>query len=101
MRDAIDFSKVERITPREDSWNKVCKKLDNQFRLISALPLVASLILMGSALIFVFFGNTTEMPINSVTDQELVSWYGNLGEGETDEFETLDQATTISYLIKE
>ena len=28
MRDSIDFSKMERITPREDSWDKVCARLD-------------------------------------------------------------------------
>ena len=28
MPNKIDFSKLERLTPREDSWAKVCARLD-------------------------------------------------------------------------
>lgn len=28
MSDKIDFSKLERLTPRDDSWAKVCARLD-------------------------------------------------------------------------
>ena len=28
MSNKIDFSKMERFTPRADSWDKVCARLD-------------------------------------------------------------------------
>ena len=66
MPNKIDFSKLERLTPREDSWAKVCARLDAETatraatstahakgKIIaikswySAIPLAASLVLVA------------------------------------------------------
>ena len=36
MPNKIDFSKMERLTPRADSWAKVCARLDAEARLRQA-----------------------------------------------------------------
>lgn len=114
----LDFSGLTTLTPREDSWNKVCARLDAEagsvirrshknsiipFRLLSAVPLAASLVLVGISVMLTVFGKENNSPIsmNTATSTELASWYGNLGSDEFDEFETLDNSITISYLMKE
>lgn len=111
--DKLDFSKLEGLTPRADSWDKVCARLDAEqaapkksniisFRAIySAIPLAASFALVGLSVMLSAFHTVDDQTIsmdNEVTG-EIVSWYDNLGEA--DDYELLDNSTTISYLMKE
>ena len=116
MRDSIDFSKVERIAPRADSWDKVCKRLDIaekakvlRFRIYSAIPLAASFALVALSLLLSSVDSIETTAISSQqiastqqeSSTELYSWYGKLGETESDELETLDNSQTLTYLLKE
>ena len=56
MSTKIDFSKMERLTPRADSWDKVCARLDAEKakgKIVSikswysAIPLAASFVLVS------------------------------------------------------
>lgn len=109
----LDFSGLEELTPRSDSWDKVCARLDAEaasvkksniisFRAIySAIPLAASFALVGLSVMLSAFHTVDDQTIsmdNEVTG-EIVSWYDNLGEA--DDYELLDNSTTISYLMKE
>ena len=111
--DKLDFSGLNTLTPREDSWSKICERLDNQtadkgknvipFRMLSAIPLAASLVLVGISVMLTAIGKDEIrcVSMNAVTSAELSEWYGNLGQNTSDEFETLDKSITISYLMKE
>ena len=124
MRDSIDFSKMERITPREDSWDKVCARLDKaekertlKFSFFSAIPIAASFLLVGFSLFLrsIDANETAPAVKNQVAASDMVSadvaasqadsavnlsnWYSNLGQGVSDQ-ETLDELQFISYLLK-
>ncbi len=124
MRDSIDFSKMERITPREDSWDKVCARLDKaektrslRFSFFSALPIAASFVLVGFSLFLRSIDAQETAPAvkNQVAASDMASadvaasqadsavilsnWYSNLGQGVSDQ-ETLDELQFISYLLK-
>jgi len=125
MRDSIDFSKMERITPREDSWDKVCARLDKaekectlKFSFFSAIPIAASFLLVGFSLFLRSMDSqetapvvknqvatsgmaTTDVAATSQSDStaNLTRWYGNLGQS-GDDLETLDESMAISYLLK-
>ena len=43
MPNKIDFSKLERLTPREDSWAKVCARLDAEALNVPAKGKILSL----------------------------------------------------------
>ena len=123
MSNKIDFSKLERLTPREDSWAKVCARLDAEAcatpakgKIISmkawysAIPLAASFILVSLTALLPSFTSDIEpaetieteyVSINSSAPSEVLSWYSNLGNSTSDEFETLEETIGISYLIKE
>lgn len=122
MSDKIDFSKLERLTPREDSWAKVCARLDAESantpakgKIIdikswySAIPIAASLVLVSlTALLPAITDGMEDQPIttetisiNSSTPDEVSSWYSSLGNSTSDEFETLEETVGFSYLIKE
>jgi len=111
MRDQIDFSRLERIKPREDSWDKVCARLDSSkqkkfIKFIQArtmYALAASLIVVSFIAVFTAFNhmNSETLLIENAASDELVSWYGNLGETNDDELENLDTHTSISYLLQE
>ena len=122
MADKIDFSKLERLTPREDSWAKVCARLDAESantpakgKIIdikswySAIPIAASLVLVSLTALLPAITDcmedqpiTTEtISINSSTPDEVSSWYSSLGNSTSDEFETLEETVGFSYLIKE
>jgi len=111
MRDQIDFSKLERIKPRKDSWEKVCARLDsskqNKFiRLIRArtmYTLAASLLIVSFIAVFTVFNrmDSETLLIKNAASDELVSWYSDLGETSDDELENLDTYTSISYLLQE
>lgn len=112
MHNAIDFSKLERITPRTDSWDKVCARLDQQnglfnrflrFPIYSAIPLAASFLLVGLSVFMTAFNHTDSsiVPMQSTTSSEISAWYGSLGSETSDDLETLDESETISYLLKE
>ncbi|MBO4713218.1 MAG: hypothetical protein J5615_04930 [Fibrobacter sp.] len=123
MADKIDFSKLERLTPREDSWAKVCARLDAESsaaptkgKIISikswysAIPIAASIALVALTAILPEFTdniNNEEIQSNeyvSISDSapsEVLSWYSNLGNSASDEFETLEETVGFSYLIKE
>ena len=124
MRDSIDFSKMERITPREDSWDKVCARLDKaekertlKFSFFSTIPIAASFLLVGFSLFLRSIDAKETAPAvkNQVAASDVVSadvaasqadsavilsnWYSNLGQGVSDQ-ETLDELQFISYLLK-
>lgn len=124
MRDSIDFSKMERITPREDSWDKVCARLDKaekertlKFSFFSTIPIAASFLLVGFSLFLRSIDAQETAPAvknqvaasdmatadvaASQTDSAVIlsNWYSNLGQGVSDQ-ETLDELQFISYLLK-
>lgn len=124
MRDSIDFSKMERITPREDSWDKVCARLDKaekertlKFSFFSAIPIAASFLLVGFSLFLRSMDANETAPAvkNQVAASDMASadvaasqadsavnlsrWYGNLGQSDAD-LESLDEFQFISYLLK-
>ena len=114
MRDSIDFSKMERITPREDSWDKVCARLDKaekertlKFSFFSTIPIAASFLLVGFSLFLRSIDAQETAPAvkNQVAASQadsavnLSNWYSNLGQGVSDQ-ETLDELQFISYLLK-
>ena len=122
MANKIDFSKLERLTPREDSWAKVCARLDAESantpakgKIIdikswySAIPIAASLVLVSlTALLPAITDDVEGQPIttetisiNSSTPDEVSSWYSSLGNSTSDEFETLEETVGFGYLIKE
>ena len=127
MPNKIDFSKLERLTPREDSWAKVCARLDAERAInatqdapakkniiaiktwYSAIPLAASIALVALTALLPSMtqnieqvrANSTEyVSINSSAPSEVLSWYSNLGNS-SDEFETLEEAVGFNYLLKE
>ena len=124
MRDSIDFSKMERITPREDSWDKVCARLDKaekertlKFSFFSAIPIAASFLLVGFSLFLRSIDAQETAPAvknqvaasdmatadvaASQTDSAVIlsNWYSNLGQGVSDQ-DALDELQFISYLLK-
>ena len=124
MRDSIDFSKMERITPREDSWDKVCARLDKaekertlKFNFFSAIPIAASFLLVGFSLFLRSIDAQETAPAvkNQVAASDMASadvaasqadsavilsnWYSNLGQSDADQ-ETLDELQFICYLLK-
>ena len=123
MPNKIDFSKLERLTPQEDSWAKVCARLDAeaskapaQKNIIaiktwySAIPLAASFVLVSLTAILPSFTSEIEqensvsteyVSINNSAPAEVLSWYESLGNSTSDEFETLEETVGFSYLIKE
>jgi hypothetical protein len=124
MRDSIDFSKMERITPREDSWDKVCARLDKaekertlKFSFFSTIPIAASFLLVGFSLFLRSIDAQETAPAvkNQVAASDMASadvaasqadsavilsnWYSNLGQGVSDQ-DALDELQFISYLLK-
>ena len=124
MRDSIDFSKMERITPREDSWDKVCARLDKaekgrtlKFSFFSTIPIAASLMLVGFSLFLRSMDAQENAPAvkNQVAASDMASadvaasqadsavilsnWYSSLGQGVSDQ-DALDELQFISYLLK-
>lgn len=124
MRDSINFSKMERITPREDSWDKVCARLDKaekertlKFSFFSAIPIAASFLLVGFSLFLrsIDANETAPAVKNQVAASDMVSadvaasqadsavnlsnWYSNLGQSDAD-LDSLEEFQFISYLLK-
>ena len=124
MRDSIDFSKMERITPREDSWDKVCARLDKaekertlKFSFFSTIPIAASFLLVGFSLFLRSIDAQETAPAvkNQVAASDMASadvaasqadsavilsnWYSSLGQGVSDQ-DALDELQFISYLLK-
>lgn len=113
MQDKLDFSGLERLSPRADSWEKVRARLDAAdansttanlipFRILSAIPLAASLVLIGISVLMTAFSNSSsEVSINSISSSEVTNWYNGLGNDSDDDFDTLDENVTLSYFYKE
>lgn len=122
MSEKIDFSKLERLTPRGDSWAKVCERLDAEAcatpkgKIISikawysAIPLAASIALVALTALLPSISNNVEgigsisteyVSIYSSTPGEVSSWYSSLGNSTSDDFETLEETVGFSYLTKE
>jgi hypothetical protein len=122
MSTKIDFSKMERLTPRADSWSKVCARLDaenaesSKNKIVSikswysAIPLAASFVLVSLTALLPSFTSDIEqensvsteyVSINSSAPSEVLSWYSSLGNSTSDEFETLEETVGFNYLIKE
>jgi hypothetical protein len=110
---------MERLTPRADSWDKVCARLDAEnakSKIISikswysAIPLAASFVLVSLTAILPSFTSDIEqensvsteyVSINNSASSEVLSWYESLGNSTSDEFETLEETVGFNYLIKE
>ena len=117
MPNKIDFSKLERLTPKADSWEKVCARLDAEAESApagniisikswySAIPIAASFALVAiTALLPALSDNmdrTEPISIGSSAPSEVLSWYSSLGNSTSDDFETLEETVGFSYLIKE
>ena len=116
MANKIDFSKLERLTPRADSWAKVCARLDAAAKATpvgkiisikswySAIPIAASLVLVSIMALLPAINNsnsTETISMNSSAPAEVMSWYSSLGNSTSDEFETLEETVGFSYLTKE
>lgn len=111
MRDQFDFSRLERIQPKEDSWDTVCARLDsskknkilNFFQARSMFALAASFLAVAFITAWVTFSklDSETLRIQNVASDELVSWYNDLGETSDDELENLDTYRSISYLLQE
>ena len=122
MSDKIDFSKLERLTPRDDSWAKVCARLDAEANAApkgkiisikawySAIPLAASIALVALTALLPSITNnidstetisTEYVSIYSSAPTEVSSWYSSLGNSSSDDFETLEETVGFSYLTKE
>jgi hypothetical protein len=127
MSTKIDFSKMERLTPRADSWDKVCARLDAEAASVaqdapakgkilaikswySAIPLAASFVLVSLTAILPSFtsdieqensASTEYVSINDSAPSEVLSWYSSLGNSTSDEFETLEETVGFNYLTKE
>lgn len=124
MADFLDLSKMERLTPRADSWDKVCARLDQaekkrslRFSFFSALPIAASFVLVGFSLFLRSIDAQETAPAvkNQVAASDMATadvatsqtdsannvghWYSSLGQGVSDQ-ETLDELQFISYLLK-
>lgn len=113
----LDFSGLETLTPRADSWDKICARLDAEeasvkksniisFRAIySAIPLAASFALVGLSVMMSAFHTIDDQTISmsNIASSEQVSWYSNLGEGDidSDDLEFMDNSTSIIYMMKE
>jgi len=116
MPGKIDFSKMERLTPRADSWDKVCARLDAEQServhkkgniisirpLYSAIPLAASLVLISLTAILPAYESSAEsISIQNAAPSEITSWYEGLGNSGNDEFNSYEESIGLSYLIKE
>ena len=116
MANKIDFSKLERLTPRADSWAKVCARLDAAAKATpvgkiisikswsSAIPIAASIALVALTALLPAINRadaTETISINSSAPSEVMSWYSSLGNSTSDDFETLEETVGFSYLIKE
>lgn len=113
MHDEIDFSKVERITPRNDSWEKVCARLDAtrhskqapkankliKLPLYTAIPIAASFVLICITVIITALSHTKDATAEYIDIEELAAWFDDLGNNNED-YEELDEYGSISYLIQ-
>jgi len=91
MLDLFDFSKADRLVPREDSWAKVVARIEAKqkerkiipFRFLTSLSVAASVFFVAGAL---FLGMQTNadvtQPSSSIADSEYFSWYSELGSGQ-------------------
>ena len=116
MPNKIDFSKMERLIPRADSWAKVCARLDAEAKnapagkfidiksWYSAIPIAASLVLVSIMALLPAINNsnsTETISMNSSAPAEVMSWYSSLGNSTSDEFETLEETVGFRYLTME
>ena len=71
--------------------------------LFSAIPLVASLVLVSLMAILPTLENSAEeISIKAVASEDITSWYSNLGTSTSDDdFDTLEETVGFSYLTKE
>ncbi len=113
--DKLDFSKLEELTPRADSWDKVCARLDAEqaapkksniisFRAIySAIPLAASFALVGLSAWLAAFNTINDQTISMSTmeSSDTVAWFNSLGEDDSEDFDLMENSTAINYLMKE
>ena len=113
--DKLDFSKLEDLTPRADSWDKVCARLDAEqaapkksniisFRAIySAIPLAASFALVGLSAWLAAFNTIDDQTISMSTmeSSDTVAWFNSLGEDDSEDFDLMENSTAINYLMKE
>ncbi|MCQ2107407.1 MAG: hypothetical protein MJZ05_01420 [Fibrobacter sp.] len=113
--DKLDFSKLEELTPRADSWDKVCARLDAEqaapkksniisFRAIySAIPLAASFALVGLSAWLAAFNTIDDQTISMSTmeSSDTVAWFNSLGEDDSEDFDLMENSTAINYLMKE
>ncbi len=112
----LDFSGLETLTPRADSWDKICARLDAEatvqskpsniisFRAIySAIPLAASFALVGISAMLAAIHTIDDQTISMSEDvsSEMVSWYNGLGEMDNEDSEFFEDSEVFNYLMKE
>lgn len=112
MHDSFDFSQIERIEPRMDSWERVCIRLNRQedisrkilpFRLYALLPLAASFVLVGLSVLLTPMQTIDKQSkvIQESTHQDIATWYNDLGTNFTDNYEDLDVFASLDFSSKE
>lgn len=113
MHNEIDFSKVECLAPRADSWDEVCARLDAmehskqapkankliRLPLYTAIPVAASFVLIGITVIVTALSHTKDATAEYIDIGELATWFDDLGNN-GDDYEELDEYGSISYLIQ-
>lgn len=111
----LDLSSLEVLTPREDSWDKICARLDAEqaapkksniisFRAIySAIPLAASFALVGLSAWLAAFNTIDDQTISMGTmeSSDTVAWFNSLGADDSEDFDLMENSTVINYLMKE
>lgn len=111
----LDLSSLEVLTPREDSWDKICARLDAEqaapkksniisFRAIySAIPLAASFALVGLSAWLAAFNTIDDQTISMGTmeQSDTVAWFNSLGADDSEDFDLMENSTVINYLMKE
>lgn len=89
MQEEIDFSKLTRLTPRKDSWDKVLARIQEKqeskrcllFRKLSSAAIAASILLVAGAC-FIGMGSSNSS-FESEFQTESYSWFSSLGSGES------------------
>lgn len=102
MQDKIDFSSLERITPKKDSFAKVLYRLDSQQKRLISFTRYTRIALAAS---FLFIVGGLTLPKLFTENISPAEYAENPFEWEEESFvlqlETLDSSLSISYLLTE
>lgn len=109
MQTSIDFSKIARIEPMSDSWDKVCARLDAKaskktslFHIYSVIPLAASFILISLAVLLTFFKPAEQQQqLQIIPNDATATWFNTLGEIDEEAIDDLALYKSITLLMTE